>query len=176
MRKVCLAWLSMALGACSITDGPPYSISGSATLPDCSDTPEMDLSGLWFDQGIVTITSAGCEEEGAPLGAMFGSCTLNWEFEQDGNDMRILVDEEYAMKGRMCGDTLHLEGGWWLPLENENGQCDYDDDDGAEVGIEMGASALALEDVPGGGSILSGTLALRADCSADYVVELQRIR
>ena len=136
----------------------------------------MDLSGLWFERGVVTITSTGCEGDQAPLGAVFDSCPLNWEFKRDGNALTIVVDEEYRMRGRMCGDTLHLEGGWWLALENESGQCEYDDDDGAEVGIQMGASSLVLEDVPGGGSILRGTLGVRADCTADYMVELQSLQ
>ena len=135
----------------------------------------MDLSGLWFDQGVLTITSTGCERDDAPLDAEFSSCPLNWSFDQDGNDIKILVDEEYRIKGRICGATLHLEGGWWLPLENEIDQCDYDDDDGAEVGIEMGANSLVLEDVPGVGGILRGVLSLRSDCRAEYEMELRPI-
>jgi hypothetical protein len=164
----------LALLAGCPSDGP-YSISGSAVLPSCEETPARDLTGTWFDQGTLTITSAGCEANQAPLGTVLDTCALNWEVTQDGNSVEILVDGEYRMQGRMCGDTLHLQGGWWLPAEDELGQCNYDDEDGAEVGIEMGGSSLLLQQDPGGGDYFSGTLSLRETCTADYLMELRPI-
>ena len=40
--------------------------------------------------------------------------------DQDGNDVTILVDEEYRIEGRLCGNQLYLRGGWWLPVEDED--------------------------------------------------------
>ncbi len=165
--------LTTALAGCP-SDGP-YSISGSAVLPNCTETPERDLSGLWFDEGTLTITSEGCEGSDAPLGSVFDSCPLSWELSQDGNSIEILIDGEYALQGRICGDTLHLQGGWWLPLRNELDQCDYDDDDGAEVGIEMGGSSLSLQNESGPDQFLAGTLVLREECTGEYVMQLRPI-
>jgi hypothetical protein len=72
----------------------------------------------------------------------------------------------------MCGDTLHLQGGWWLPLVDENGQCNYADEDGAEVSIEAGGNSLQLQTDAGGSESFTGTLALRERCTADYVTQL----
>lgn len=133
------------------------------------------MTGRWFEEGMLTVTSAGCEADQAPPGTVFRTCPLNWEVTQDGNGVQIVVDSEYRMQGRICGETLHLQGGWWLPLEDTNGQCNYDDDDGAEVGIESGGSSLQWQTDPVGGERFTGTLSLRQRCTADYAIELRPI-
>lgn len=170
MRLSLVLMLTPLVAGCP-SEGP-YTISGSARLPECTETPGRDLTGRWYDQGMLTVSSAGCEASQAPLGAIFVTCPLNWEMTQDGNAVNILVDSEYRMQGQMCGDTLHLQGGWWLPLVDENGQCNYDDDDGAEVGIEAGGSSLLLTEEAGDESF-TGTLSLRERCTADYAIQLR---
>ena len=110
-----LALLGLALllvqGACSEST---FTIDGTGRLPACSDPAGFDFDGTrWWDSGIVTVDSAGCE--GGDVGSEIASCPLDWELSQSGNDLDILVDTEYAIKGRMCGDQLFLRGGWWLP-------------------------------------------------------------
>lgn len=170
MRHSPLLLLTLLAGCSS--EGS-YSITGSAKLPDCSEPPQRDLTGRWFDEGTLTITSSGCEDLDAPLGSVFESCPLDWELSQDGTEVDIVIDYEYALEGRMCGDTLHLQGGWWLPLEDDAGQCNYDDDDGEEVGIETGGSALSLQDDPDFGELLAGTLVVKGPCTGDYLMTLR---
>jgi hypothetical protein len=158
---------ALALTACIGVGGPPWFIPGSARLPSCSEAPAADLTGGWFDQGLVTITSPGCLD--APLGTALPACALDWDVAQDGTEVAIVVDEEYEIRGRLCGDTLHLEGGWWLPVEAEGNGCTYDDEDASEVGIEAEGAALTYAD-----GAMSGTLAIRADCTAEYAVTLRR--
>jgi len=81
------------------------------------------------------------------------------------------VDDEYRMRGRLCGDQLHLDGGWWLPTENETLGCTYDEDDAAEVVIDEGAATLTVED---DGSRAAGTLSIRAGCTGRYDMTLTR--
>lgn len=166
-----LVWLIAPTAACSM--GKPGFIEGSAKLPACSEAPVADLSGTWFDTGTVSITSAGCE--GVDVGEMLASCPLNWTFEQTGNEVKIGVDEEYEIHGRFCGSTLHLEGGWWLAVVNDAGMCNYDDDDGTEVGIESEGSELTFEEDPMTGTLLRGTLVVRGQCSAQYEMQLTKL-
>ncbi len=127
MRWFVCGCIVIALGACK---EDVYFIPGTGTLPECDEAPSTDLNGtLWSDQGTVTILTAGCL--GAELNTTFMSCTLNWAFTQNGDDLSIVVDEEYRLEGRLCGDQLHLRGGWWLPVVDEDvGYCTYDDDSG----------------------------------------------
>ena len=83
MRLSLLLVLTTLVAGCP-SEGP-YTISGSARLPECTEVPARDLTGLWFEQGVLTITSAGCEANQAPLGTVFDTCPLNWELTQDGN-------------------------------------------------------------------------------------------
>jgi hypothetical protein len=120
---------------------------------------------LWFDQGTVTIRTAGCQNA-APDDA-FMSCPLNWAFTQTGNDVTIIVDEEYRIEGRLCDDQLYLRGGWWLPVVDEDlGQCTYDDDSADEVGIMAEGNVLRVTS----STQMAGTLAVQGSCRADYEV------
>jgi len=155
------------------SDGPPWFIPGTAVLPECSVPPAFDLDGAYFaDSGTVTILTSGCE--GASPGQVFPSCSLGWDFTQDGNDVQILVDHEYVIEGRLCGDQLSLRGGWWLPVEDEDlMQCTYDDDSAEEVGILAGGSTLTLSVQPWGELLMAtGTLRVGGPCEADYAIEL----
>lgn len=169
-------------------DGGPYSISGSAKLPDCAEPPDFNLDGTrWYDQqgGSVLIKTAGCVKDGVQLepGDELFSCPLTWVFSQTGSDIEILIDNEYTMKGRLCGSELHLEGGWWLWVENVEDpnqvSCiEWDDDSGEEVGIEEGGSTLIVEEVPSPfpdeppGHLATGTLKVKGPCEADYEITL----
>ncbi len=171
MRWVAYACMLIALGGCKMEG--VYFIPGSGTLPDCNETPVTDLDGTcWFDNGTVTIQTAGCEE--AMPSDMFTVCGLDWSFTQIGNDVTIIVDREYRIDGRLCGNQLHLRGGWWL-LVQDAGRCDYQDEESAdEVSIQA-------EDNEGNvGNVLTvaenqmtGTLAVKGSCSADYDVVFQ---
>jgi len=150
----------------------PYFIPGSATLPSCSEPPAFNLDGsTWLDSGQVTIQTSGCL--GASPGEVFNSCTLQWVMTQTGQDIEIIVDTEYRILGRLCGDVLHLEGGWWLPVEDQ-GQCTYADDSAAEVGIQMEGSTLVImrnEPINAGtGFTATGTLQVRGPCDGSYDV------
>lgn len=165
MRRLIGLCVLIGFGACAAED--PLFIPGSATLPDCSEPPAVDLDGSeWFDQGPVTIDSAGCEVDGASAGATFAACALNWDFTQRGGEVSIVVDDEYRLEGRLCGDQLHLRGGWWLPVADA-GQCTYDDDSAMAAGIEAAGSALTVT-----AQRMTGTLSLRAACAATYAITL----
>ena len=165
---------------------PPYSISGSATLPVCEEPPAFDLTGTWFDVGIVTVNTTGCD--GAPSGSVFDACPLGWEFEPrvDGEgvpvdgDFTILVDNEYLIDTRLCGTTLYFEGGWWLPVAEPDGACLYEDDSADEVGIQQEGSTLEvrLETVTNPATeallIAEGTLSVQGSCAATYEVVLDQ--
>ena len=164
--------VGLSLG-CGGDDGP-VSITGTATLPDCTDPPEMDLTGTWYDNGTLTILTDGCSD--APKDEAFQVCALQWVMRQDGNDVSIVVDNEYKVEGRICADTLHLKGGWWLPLADENGACNYADDDGTEVGIQSeGASLTAQSDPMTMIDSLNGTLVVQERCTAQYEVQFNRL-
>lgn len=161
-----------SLISCGAGDGAPYFIPGSATLPSCTESPAFDLSGSWGDGGQVAIETAGCDA--AQPGDTFASCPLTWEMTQTGQDIEILVDNEYTILGRLCGDMLHLEGGWWLPVQDE-GECTYEEDSAAEVGIQMGGSTLiVMDDESAGGLIAAGTLQVRGPCEAAFDMTLFR--
>jgi hypothetical protein len=58
MHWFALASIFIALGSCT---GDTYFIPGSGTLPGCNEPPVTDLDGTrWFDNGTVTIRTAGC--------------------------------------------------------------------------------------------------------------------
>ena len=108
MRWIVCICIMAALGSCK---EEVYFIPGSATLPDCNDTPVTDLNGtLWFDQGTVTIVTEGCTD--AAPDDTFASCALNWAFTQDGNDVTILVDEVAAFTADV-GHDLWYRLDWW---------------------------------------------------------------
>lgn len=164
--RVIGASLVLCLAGCaSQGDG---TIRGSARLPNCSEDAAFDLDGnTWIDTGTVTTLSTGCLDAG--VGATLTSCTLQWVFSQQGREIQIAVDNEYKIAGRMCGDRLHLEGGWWLPVADDNANCSYADEDGDEVGIEQEGSELAVST-----DALSGTLRLQGLCTAEYEVTFSR--
>lgn len=159
------------MSACGGGDSGVGSVTGSGKRADCDETPAADLDGSeWFDTGTVTVLTDGCS--GAEAGDQFTSCALNWKFSQEGNDVTIVVDNEYRVLGRLCGDALTLEGGWWLPVEDE-GSCTYAEDSAEEVGIEAEGNALTVntdEDT------LTGTLVVRSACTAEYDVVFYRLR
>lgn len=167
-----------AVGSCQ---PDTYFISGTGVLPDCSEDSIADLNGTsWFDQGSVTILTDGCP--GASPDDVFEACALNWVFSQEGNDVTIIVDTEYRIEGRFCGDQLYLRGGWWLPvLDEEVGFCTYDDDSAEEVGILQEGNVLTyMRDVPVyPGSTdtedrMTGTLQVRGRCAGEYEVTFRR--
>lgn len=174
----------LILAACG--DSPPYSIVGSATLPACEEAPAFDLTGTWFDSGIVTISTTGCD--GATAGATFDACSLDWEFQpsvdEDGTpvegDFTILVDNEYLIETRLCGTTLYFEGGWWLPVAEPDGACLYAEDSAEEVGIQMGGSSLEVrresDTNPAAEPFLiaEGTLSVQGACAGTYTILLDQ--
>jgi len=169
MRWVACVCIMIALGACKGED--LYSIPGTGALPDCSEAPSADLNGtLWSDRGVVTIRTAGCEQ--AMPDDTFMACSLTWAFTQDGNDVTIVVDEEYRIEGRLCGDELHLRGGWWLPVEDEDvGFCTYEEDSADEVGILAEGNVLTYTAADGEAPAqMTGTLAVQGSCRAGYEV------
>ncbi len=159
-----MVWISIActLGSCG---EDVYFIPGTGTLPDCNEPPVTNLDGtLWFDQGTVSITSSGCADY-AP-GTKLDSCGENWRFTQEGNEIDILVDE-YQVKGRLCGDQLHLEGGWWLSVFDEMNQCNYEEGDGDDVGIQSEGNVLTVAPAD---EEMSGTLVVQGQCAIEYEV------
>jgi hypothetical protein len=148
-----------------------YFIPGTGTLPDCNEAPITNLGGtLWFDQGTVKIQSEGCAD--AVPDDEFEACALNWAFTQTGNDLSIVVDEEYTLEGRMCGDQLYLRGGWWLPVKDEDGFC-YEDDSAEEVGIQAEGNVLTVSPDD---QQLTGTLVVQGACTAEYEVIFEPVR
>ena len=167
MRWAAFICILVALGSCK---EELYFIPGTGTLPDCNDAPATDLDGThWYDNGTVTITSTGCE--GTEPGDEHQSCGLGWIFTQNGNDVTIVVDEEYRLEGRLCDDQLSLRGGWWLPVRDEDGGCTYEDDSAEEVGIMSDGNVLTVAEDPMSGRLqMAGTLSVQGNCSADYEV------
>jgi hypothetical protein len=157
---VCIA---VAAGSCGSED--VQFISGTGTLPDCSEAPLVNLDDtLWFDSGIVLVRTAGCQDSSP--GDTLTACPLNWSFSQQGNDVTIIVDEEYRIDGRICDNKLHLRGGWWLPVE-DGGSCTYDDDSAAEMGIQAEGNVLTVKL----GQII-GKLHLHGRCDVEYDITL----
>lgn len=173
MRWVACVCIVVALGAC---EEDVYFIPGTGTLPDCNEPAVTNLDeSVWFDQGLVTIGSAGCQD--AMPGDAFMACALNWAFTQQGNDVTIVVDEEYRIEGRLCGDQLYLRGGWWLPVVDEDlNFCTYDDDSADEVGISASGNVLTYAAATGETpEQMTGTLAVQGSCSAEYEVTFQQV-
>jgi len=169
-----VALLGAASPGCA-GDGPPWFIPGTASLPECTEAAAYDLNGTYFaDSGTVTIVTAGCA--GATVGEVFPSCSLGWDFVQQGNDIQILVDHEYEIEGRLCGDQLYLRGGWWLPVEDEDlMQCTYDDDSAEEVGILDGGNVLTVHAQDMSDFLIAeGTLKVGGPCEATYAIELRQ--
>ncbi|MEM9067674.1 MAG: hypothetical protein AAGE52_04185 [Myxococcota bacterium] len=160
--------VALAFTGCAvIDDGGPYFIPGSAMLDECSEPPEYDLTGRWFDSGLVTIQTEGCAD--TVVGERLRGCGLDWEFVQTGNLVEILVDEEYRITGRLCGSELQLEGGWWLPVEDA-GECTYEDDSAAEVSLEATGNTLdVLSETE-----MAGTLFVRERCRARFEVSFRK--
>ncbi len=162
----------ITLGGCKMEG--VYFIPGTGTLPDCDEAPVANLDGTsWFDNGTVTIQTAGCQE--AIPGDVFPACALDWVFTRDGenlNDVTIIVDNEYRIDGRLCGDQLHLRGGWWLPVEDEDvNYCTYEDDSAEEVGIMAAGNVLTYAPADGQAPAqLTGTLVVQGSCGAEYDV------
>ena len=162
-KRVTLASSAIFLVASGCGIGEPGFVKGSASLPSCDEKPSTTaLSGDWYDNGTVTIKSSGCFDTEAD--DSFVSCGLDWKFTQDGNSVEIVVDEEYRIDARLCGDQLYLSGGWWLPVKID-GICDYDDESADEVGIEEGGNVLTVSD-----GEITGTLSLKGSCDAEYEV------
>lgn len=164
----------LTLGACK---EDVYFIPGTGTLPECTDAPSVNLDGsLWFDQGTVTILTSGCL--GAQPNDMLMSCALNWAFAQNGNDVNIVVDEEYRLEGRLCGDQLYLRGGWWLPVvDDELGYCTYEDDSADEVGIMAEGNVLTYAPADGEAPArMAGTLVVQGGCTGEYEVVFEAVR
>lgn len=169
--KIASILILAVLVSCSADEGP-YFIPGSATLPTCTEPPAFDLTGGWSDNpgSIVSIRTVGCDD--APAGSEIESCPLGWEMTQTGADVEILVDMEYRILGRLCGAELHLQGGWWLPVQDA-GECTYDEDSAAEVGIQMGGSTLTVaEDEFSDSLVATGILEVGGPCEATYEVTL----
>ena len=114
----------------------------------------------------------GPSPEATEAGDEHRSCGLDWLFTQTGNDVTIVVDEEYRLEGRLCADRLSLRGGWWLPVVDEDvGGCTYEDDSAEEVGIMSDGNVLTVTENPMDGRLqMIGTLSVQGRCSADYDV------
>jgi hypothetical protein len=168
MRWIACICIMAALGSCK---EELAFIPGTGTLPSCDDMPVTDLDGtLWFNQGPVTILTEGCRDY-VPED-MLSSCAENWAFTQDGNDISIVVDE-YRLNGRLCGDQLYLEGGWWLSVADEQGACWYEDDDGDDMGIQKEGNVLTVDPAE---QTMTGQLVLQGSCRVDYDATLQPLR
>lgn len=171
MRWVACICIMVALGSCK---EELSFIPGTGTLPDCDDAPIADLNGeLWFnDDGPVTVLTEGCLD--AVPGEMFTSCVENWAFTQNGNDVSIVVDE-YRVNGRLCGDQLHLEGGWWLSVKDEQGACWYEEEDGDEMGIQSLGNVVTFNpDEDPDQETMTGLLLLKGSCEVNYQVTFRR--
>jgi Ser-tRNA(Ala) deacylase AlaX len=167
MRSLPSLLLLSVLGACA-PDAVTF-IEGTATLPDCHDTPVTNLDGTrWYDNGTIGIADAGCP--GTTVGETLTVCGLDWDFSQVGNDVEVVVDTEYRIKGRLCAEKLYLKGGWWLPVQDsDTGGCTYEDDSAEEVAIQAGGNVLTVT-----AQEMSGTLAVKGRCSGSYSATFRR--
>ncbi|MGB5695216.1 MAG: hypothetical protein WBM46_06165 [Polyangiales bacterium] len=170
VRWIACTGIVLALASCG---NGVYFVPGTATLPECTEAPVTNLDGTqWYDNGTVTILTAGCQE--AMPDDVFESCALDWVFTQDGNDVTIVVDNEYRIEGRLCGGELYLRGGWWLPVR-DNGLCTYEEDSADEVGIQAEGSVLTVAENPMLSDYeMTGTLSVQGSCNALYEVVLNR--
>jgi hypothetical protein len=75
-----------------------------------------------------------------------------------------VVDTEYRLEGRLCGEELYLRGGWWLPVQDQ-GSCTYEDDSAEEVGIQAEGNVLTVAP-----DEMNGTLVVQGRCAAEYEV------
>ena len=108
---------------------------------------------------------------------MLTSCAENWAVTQNENDLDIVVDE-YRLNGRICGNKLYLEGGWWLSAEDEQRQCNYEDDDGEEFGIESDGNVLTFTEADpeaGTSDQWKGILVMQGRCRVSYDATLSRV-
>ena len=155
MRWLACICIVAALGGCK---EDIYFIPGTGTLPDCDDTPIIELNDtLWFDQGTLTIATTGCLDT-AP-----DDTFMSWS----GS-----AGVQNTWEGRLCGDQLHLRGGWWLPVVDEDvGYCTYEDDSADEVGIMSEGNVLTVTSTQ-----MTGTLVVQGSCRADYEVTFERVR
>ena len=167
MRSLRPFLLLPLLSACSL-DQVSF-IQGTATLPDCSNAPVTSLDGTrWYDNGTITILDAACPD--TTVGDTFTVCALDWVFSQTGNDVEIIVANEYRIKGRLCGEKLHLQGGWWLPvMDTDTASCTYEEDSAEEVAILAEGNVLTVA-----AQEMSGTLAVEGGCRASYSVTFSR--
>lgn len=164
MRWVACVCILTALGNCK---EEMRFIPGSGALPDCSETPVRNLDGtIWSDSGLVTTHSPDCD---VTPGVPHLPCHHHWAFTQSGNDVAIIVDGEYRIEGRLCGDELHLRGGWRLSLEVGLVVCMSRDDPVGEMSIQAEGNVLRVSAFE-----MMGTLAVRGRCSADYDVTFQQ--
>ena len=172
MRRLACVCAVCALAACK----DPAFIPGTGTLPDCNEAPVADLNDtVWFNLGPATVLTAGCLDVAA--GTVFESCPEDWYFTQDGNDIDIVVDE-YRVNGRLCGDQLYLEGGWWLSVRDEQDGCSYGDDDGDDFGIQAGGNVLTYSPAnpdTGARAQLKGVLLLEGNCGVSYDTTLETV-
>jgi len=141
-------------------------IAGTGELPDCTEPAAANLSGRWFHNGQLEVLSEGCAD--APVGTQLPLCSLDWIIDQKGSELDIVVDEEYRILGRLCGPTLHLKGGWWLPVEDPPFGCTYEDDSAAEVVIEAEGNTLEVQST----GELRGALVVRSQCTGRVDLEL----
>lgn len=144
-------------------------LQGTATLPDCSDTPVTNLDGTrWYDNGTITILNDGCPD--TVIGDTLTVCGLDWAFSQTGNSVEIIVDTEYRIKGRLCREKLHLQGGWWLPVKDtDTGGCTYEDDSAEEVAIQAEGNVLTVS-----AQEMNGTLVVEGRCRGSYDVTFHK--
>jgi hypothetical protein len=163
MRWIACVGAIVSLGSCS---PDIYFIPGTGQLPDgCDEPPVTNLDGtVWFNQGTVTIKTSGCADTNPE--DMLESCVENWAFSQDENEVDIVVDE-YQVKGLLCGNQLYLEGGWWLSVADELGECWYEDEDGDEVGIQAEGNVVTVFPAE---QRMEGSLVVQGQCTAEYEV------
>ena len=165
MRWVASVCSLIALGSCN---DDVYFIPGTGEVPECNETPVANLEGtVWTDRGLVTIRGPGCD---VTPGVPFRPCGVYWAFRQDGNEVTIIVDGEYRIEGRFCGDELHLRGGWWLQLQLGLAVCQSRDDLAGEVSIQAEGNVLRVS-----GTEMTGTLAVQGGCALEYEVALQPV-
>jgi hypothetical protein len=165
MRWAICICILIALGSCK---DEIHFIPGTGALSECNEAPSTNLDGTtWSDGGLVTVRSPGCD---VTPGVPFRPCRLYWAFRQNGNDVTIIVDGEYRIEGRHCGDELHLRGGWWLPLQVGFDVCQSRDDLAGEVSIQSEGNVLRVSAME-----MTGTLAVQGGCALDYEVTFQRV-
>jgi len=161
MRWIFCIYSLIALGSCS--DESSF-LPGTGTLPDCDEEPLANLDGtFWSDRGLVTIRSPGCD---VTPGVPFEPCGSHWSFKQNANDLTIIVDDQYRIEGRLCGDELHLRGGWGLPLDL-GFVCGSRADLAGEVSIQAEGNVVRVLSA----TDIRGTLIVQGSCSLAYEID-----